>query len=570
MHAVTSRKCCGSCRFFEVGTVQGHGLCRNPDYQGRDDAVLLRAEELACRSGWQKDFWQASEDDQALNHALSQAALPAEQGSLPIGHGISSLTGSEATERFPKVTVPATRPASTAFPTARRRAGQPGTSGTLAPSGQPRSAQEPAGALGASLQGHPELSENGEVIRRPNRTMVAEAHRKALERREAERVLAVSRRQEQHEAALATIFPVAKPASITGATASTSGAGESPRIPEAPRTSQAIPSLPTASSGAFGLSGAPLPAEPSATATPALPREAVDRPLSVGHQAHIAASADRPGRIPDAQALPVASLGNELTTTATLPARRDPAPLPQAAAEPARATTPARYWDEPGVNGRFLRMRQEAPETTVPRPDPRQAATVQTPVQAVGRPRAEELPLPTEQPAGRTIRPLRSRGSSDLSESDTVPTPTQSPTRIPRPASAVTEVRAPEPQVPAMPPRQIDPQLVRQLQQDWREQALAAHSGQRCGTCRFFLVTGQSERGSCGCPLADCNRQAMGRQDLGCLTTFGTWWAADDAGWLQKADFGARQQTPLVDDLLREYGIPDAPQVAEERQRSAR
>ena len=579
---MTNRKCCGSCRFFEVGTVQGHGLCRNPDYEGRDESVLLRAEELACRTGWQKDSWQLSEDQRALEEAMSRQALPADQGgSLPIGQGFAPQFPGADDEATAKIAVAATKSASPAFPAGRRRNGQPGVLTTVvAPRAQPGA----VATVTPTMQGHPELGENGEVIRRPNRTMVAEAHRKALERREAERESAMGRRQDRHSTAIATILASAKPTGEPEAAGSGGGGGTTPPrnrdIPVSPPASTSLPTsaggamplsgsaVPMSASGAFGRAGAPLPEEDRTAKALPLPKEADDHPVAVGHQSSLTAPAGKPAR-DEATTVPSARpLGEDLAASSGLPMRRGAESVTTPPAAEQGATTNAPYWDAPGVNNRFLRMRQENPE---PPPSVHEMTTLESPVPSGGRIRNEAPPPPEPAPVGRTIRSLSPRGGNAPFAPDDVPTITSSaPARIPRTPLPVAEARPTEPKLPVMPPRQIDPQLVKQLQQDWRERALAAHSGQRCGTCRFFQSTESAERGSCSCPLADSYRQAMGRQDLGCLNSFGTWWAADDSGWMQKTELSPRRPTPLLDQLLWEKGVPDAVPVVEERRRSAR
>ena len=572
---MTNRKCCGSCRFFEVGTVQGHGLCRNPDYEGRDESVLLRAEELACRTGWQKDSWQLSEDQRALEEAMARQALPADQGgSLPIGQGFGPLLAGADDEATAKIVAPPAKSATPAFPAGRRRNGQPGVLTTvIAPRAQPGA----VATVTPTMQGHPELGENGEVIRRPNRTMVAEAHRKALERREAERESAIGRRQNMPNTAIAPILASAKPTGEADAASSGGGGGATPPrsrdIPVSPPASTSLPtsvggSVPMSASGAFGRAGAPLPEEARAASPLPLPKEADDHTVAVGHQSPLTTPAVETTRDEATTLAPARTLGEGLTASSGLPMRRGPEPASTPPAVEPGATLNAPYWDAPGVNNRFARMRQDTPELP---PSVHEAPTLESPVLGGGRIRSEAPPPSEPAPVGRTIRSLSPRGGNVPSDPDEVPNvASTAPARIPRTPLPVAETRPTEPKLPVMPPRQIDPQLVKQLQQDWRERALAAHSGQRCGTCRFFQATESAERGSCSCPLADSYRQAMGRQDLGCLNSFGTWWAADDSGWLQKTELSPRRPTPLLDQLLWEKGVPDAAPVVEERRRSAR
>jgi hypothetical protein len=323
-----------------------------------------------------------------------------------------------------------------------------------------------------------------------------------------------------------------------------------------PRQSEAAalptqPSIPTSSGGGGGSAQVPAPR----AAAPLPPREPEDRQI-----------------IPDAPTLPLelASTPMREDLGAALPSAAPP--LVDIAPAPSEAVTlssNSRYWDAPAATPRFERMpRPEPSEPTLPRTAPPPATT--QPVSNVGRVRAAprlELEPPVESPVGRTIRPLPTLGATQPVDADSIPK--SPPARMPRPATPA-EARPTEPALPTLPPRQIDEQLLKQLQQDWRERALAAHAGQRCGTCRYFQALDGAERGNCACAFAGSYRQAQGRQDLGCINSFGTWWAANDDGWLQKTELGPRQPTPMVDQLLREWGIPDAPPSVAGPRRDAR
>jgi plasmid stabilization system protein ParE len=533
--------------------VQGHGWCRNLDYEGRDDTVLLRASELACRVGWQKDHWHTSGDSALVEMVASAASSGEPSGTLPIGQGIGSLAVADAGVQAAKAALVAARPSASAFPAGRRRPLPAAAAGAGTAVAAPRAGQEAVAVVAASLQGHPELGPSGEMIRRPSRSVVAEAHRKALERRESERELVEKRRKEQQEAALASLYASSKPAGGNDTVPTP------PRPLDVPATPPMQPSVPIVSNGAANALSQMT--TPRGSAIPEAPRELEDRQVAPDRPAVPAEVTVTPAREEVVAGLPPAvPLGTDLTPPSVT---RLPEPVIPAPREAPIATGNARYWDEPGPGERFTRMiRPEPAEAPPPRPmSP--PATVQS-VPTVGRSRAEQS-LPVDPPTtGRTIRPL---GAAPPAEPESAPT--QSAPRLQRPAVA-TELRPTEPALPVLPPRQIDEQLLQQLRQDWRERALAAHAGKRCGTCRYFQAAEGAGQGSCGCQLAASYRQVQGRQDLGCVNSFGTWWAANDDGWLQKADLGQRQPTPLVDQLLREWGIPDAPPAATERRREAR
>lgn len=567
--------------------MQGHGWCRNPDYEGRDDTVLLRAEELACRGGWQKDSWQAGGNYLVIDVLGAGASLGEQTGTLPIGHGIGSLADTDAGVQAAKAALAAAKPGASAFPSNKRRAGQSATPSVMTSVAAPRQGQEPVAVVPTPLQNHPELGANGEMIRRPSRSVVAEAHRKALERREGERMTASERHKAQQDAAMASLFTSSKPNGSGGTTP--------PRQPEAAAPPPPPPSLPTSS---VGLGGGVVQVPATRASAPLPSREPEDRQIPQDQVLPDAPTlplelSSKPGREGYGAALPPAAPPLGDTLPAATPSRlspapsRQPDPIERVERVPSEAATvstprylertpgeapvanPSRYWDDPEAAPRFERMqRPETVEPTLPR-TPSQLANTQ-PVSNVGRVRQEPPPQQVEAPGGRTIRPLPTRGAALPVNDDAVPTPP--PARMPRPATS-SEARPTEPAlpvVPSLPPRQVDEQLLKQLQEDWRERTLAAYAGQRCGTCRYFQALDGADRGNCACPFAGSYRQAQGRQELGCVNSFGTWWASNDDGWLQKTDFGVRQPTPMVDELLREWGIPDMPPSVVGPRRDAR
>jgi hypothetical protein len=549
---VTGRKCCGSCRFFEASTVQGHGWCRNPDYEGRDEKVLLRAEELACRTGWQRDHWQLGSNGPLLEMVAAAAPVSEPAGTLPIGQGIGSLAAADAGVQAAKAALAAARPGTSAFPSKGRRTPQAANVGVMTAATAPRQGQETVAVVTSPLQNHPELGPSGEVIRRPSRSVVAEAHRKALERRESEREIVEKRRQDQQNAALAALYSAPKP----------TGGDATVRTPDAPAAPTFQPSL----SNGIGGAGSALSqmTTPRMSATPAAPREPEDRQI-IPERPVLPAESPVPVAREDltANLPPAMPLGTDL---APAPATRLPAPVISAQRDAAGGASTARYWDDPNAGSRFSRiLRPEPAEVPPGRPLP--SATAQA-VPTVGRPPRVDPPLSVEPApsAGRTIRPLSQTGTALPTEPESAAPP---PARLPRPAVAA-EPRPTEPALPVLPPRHIDEQLLQQMQQDWRERALATYAGKNCGTCRYFQAHNGANQGTCGCQFAGSYRLAQGQQDLGCLDAFGTWWAANDDGWLQKADLGQRQPTPMVDQLLKEWGIPDAPPAAAERRREAR
>lgn len=70
---------CGTCRFFVEKENSGHGKCTHPQRAGTDaDLLLLRPNELACRTRWGTSLWQDPADDSDPNAPKSpqQPTLP--------------------------------------------------------------------------------------------------------------------------------------------------------------------------------------------------------------------------------------------------------------------------------------------------------------------------------------------------------------------------------------------------------------------------------------------------------------------------------------------------------------
>lgn len=434
-------------------------------------------------------------------------------GATPIGIGLASIIPAQASRDET-----AARPADP--PEVPR---QPGYQSQPPPLGQ--TGQDVVVGFDARLGAHPELGENGVPLPRARRSVVAEAHKRALERREAERALANERR---------AVFG-SRP--VTGA-----------RPRPAPEPPAAEPTT------------APPPAEPEV--------RMAERPTTPERE-------QRPPSPPVSEEATVQTFRPAGTPLVPAETPRPQAPPPPATDAPTQPATPAtggaRYWDEPATSSRFNRMRPAPSEPAAERPAPARA------VQQVGRERSSP---PPERPT-RTIRPLAPEPTSEGAPRENRPAfprtgvapaeavreeRPQSPrggrpaeqaagaerTQFPRPGRSQPPP-APGPAPEMLPPRQVDEALLRRLEADWRQQELQAHPGQRCGTCRYFRPGEGGERGACGCQFAGTYRQTVATQDLGCLGPLGTWWAATDDGWLQKTEpRRPRRATPLLDTLERE------------------
>jgi hypothetical protein len=55
-----TRRECGSCRFFEQSDIGESGWCRNQRCQEIVGIALVRRQELACRIGWDRDYYEAA------------------------------------------------------------------------------------------------------------------------------------------------------------------------------------------------------------------------------------------------------------------------------------------------------------------------------------------------------------------------------------------------------------------------------------------------------------------------------------------------------------------------------
>jgi len=340
---------------------------------------------------------------------------------------------------------------------------------------------------------------------------VAEAHRRALERREAERKALVQRR---------------------------AGADEVPLDPsrDAPR-------------------------DPAPVAQPPAPGDQRTTPPAAEPEVR------RFGVQPAHAAGPTNGVRSDapVPVTPAAPAAPVPAPPPQGRGEPvpanaAPATGPSepRYWDQPPPTGRFIRMRPPAEDA----PPAGERAEPGREIRQVGRLRPEAPPPPNPERPARMIRPL---GEAQQAENPPGAAQPGAAGRQPRPQPAGVAM-------PELPPRQADQTLVRELEREWREQKLVAQAGKRCGTCRYYQAT-DGGRGACGCQFAPVYRQPLPPQELGCLNPLGSWWAAGDEGWLEKTEpRRPRRATPLLDALERELSEIAALAAAGalERRRQAR
>lgn len=579
MHAVTQRKC-GTCRFYEAGAQ--HGWCRNPAYPRRDDVALLRPDELGCRAGWGKDYWAAAP---GMIGGTEPAAFDPDaeptQPILPIASDDMALSAAN-------LAAVAATPAPGAA--AKNRRGFQGPA--VAPSGgtmQSASAAKDDGVKReTTLEGHPELNEQGIPYRNSSkRSPVAEAHRRALERREKERIAKEARERELAKGReLAAQIPAPPPAPEPSPSPRPPLLGPLPAVNLRP-----IPIKPEGEKFTLtSLSDArprqeprpammpkpPVPAavEPEPAVIP-VAEEAVDRVIQNVEPVMTDTSREINTPIPPAPAAPVAVPAPAPEASAGPRPNRLPLPSnegssartasssPVAEPEQAEPGKPTRYWHELPQSGRYQRMDLPPLRENEQRAESR---IEQRHVQSIERPPLQPS-APTERVGlQRGIRTLEEakNGIEPVLSAPPIEAPRIEPPRVPvekRPVAA-------PPPVPEVAPREIDEALLRQLETNWRTQELAAHVGQRCGNCRFFRPT-PGGQGSCGCSFSNAYEQQTGPQDLSCLDGIGTWWAATDEGWLERTERRPRRATPLLDSLLREREEELARSMPE-RRRSAR
>lgn len=577
---MTNHKC-GTCHFYEVGAQQTHGWCRNPAYPRRDDVALLRNDELACRSGWGKDFWEARRTGASI--AASTTPLideTTEPIPVPIGTGIARHQA----------------PAATGIPL--RQDGAHGAPHIASAAARSLAIAPKDGTMGTiktspPLSGHPELNELGVPIRSPKRSSVAEAHRRAMERRAQERQAKEERdrlaaqlalkqadaAREQHaQVKITEPTPERRPSSGELQDFSTpSLESNTAPVANAPKGERTEPKreLTRAESGGpkrelarpeITAPTMPRPREAELPVTTTSRHEAEDVIISTGEKIKesivaptitTAFTADPAG--PQQSTVGFRSVETPPESETAVPpvptTVNTPTPEPVAPTKEARSTP---YWDQSGALKGFGRLRRETTQTDTP-----DRATDSQSVRRVGR-QASVEPKPTSTRAIKSLGASMNGAPAVEEEREIAP-----PVRQAKPIEVKQAIIAP-PSPPAEPaPRQIDESLLRQLENDWQAQQLAAHAGQRCGTCRFFQST-EMGRGLCNCPFAPVHRQQTEAEGLPCATALGVWWAAPDEGWLERAERRPRRATPLLDAFLREHEAMEPLRTTSPLRRGAR
>lgn len=67
---------CGTCRYFEEGGFAGSGRCGHPLRKNIQQMVLVRKSELACRTDWADDLWEAKQEAEPVSISASARFKP--------------------------------------------------------------------------------------------------------------------------------------------------------------------------------------------------------------------------------------------------------------------------------------------------------------------------------------------------------------------------------------------------------------------------------------------------------------------------------------------------------------
>lgn len=76
-----TRRECGTCRFFEQSEIGETGSCRNQRCRDIVGLALVRRQELACRIGWDKDYYEALNANETIPGQSRPSADPRRQRS---------------------------------------------------------------------------------------------------------------------------------------------------------------------------------------------------------------------------------------------------------------------------------------------------------------------------------------------------------------------------------------------------------------------------------------------------------------------------------------------------------
>jgi hypothetical protein len=96
------RRRCETCDSHEPGPTPCTGICRNPEWQPRSDAIrFVRDRELACYRGWGIDYWRPKSG--SAPSAGTGGAIPGSggQGGDNSGRPYATLVGSPVVPLIP-------------------------------------------------------------------------------------------------------------------------------------------------------------------------------------------------------------------------------------------------------------------------------------------------------------------------------------------------------------------------------------------------------------------------------------------------------------------------------------
>jgi len=251
-----------------------------------------------------------------------------------------------------------------------------------------------------------------------------------------------------------------------------------------------------------------------------------------------------------------------------LPARRLegvlPAPVP-----PTALPNTTREWEEKAAESVSLPCRLESSSPAVPLPA---SFIATTPVDVY----AETTALPVVEP----FRPSRPSGEREdrvtAPAARPMPSSTASERAIPLPPgrSDMLPASAVDTDTSVMPgaggesahfplPEGTKPDS---LLAQWYLAERRRQPGKRCGNCRDFRLAETGGHGYCRNRFAFLAPPLVGPDDLACLSSLGTWWAANDELWLERATSSLPDDDPTPSDDR----IPDELRVRDERERPER
>ncbi len=157
-------------------------------------------------------------------------------------------------------------------------------------------------------------------------------------------------------------------------------------------------------------------------------------------------------------------------------------------------------------------------------------------------------PLPAYEPANRSEQPVRSRVQPRY---EPVPEARHT-TRPERTLPPVADEFGDRPLFASQPAPQDDDFAIDHPRNERAAPALPANRVERiCRTCRDFRPAENGDRGWCTNKWAFSHRRMVDADDLACRNSLGSWWTPRDEVWRRDGDISRHaQETPRVDEWL--------------------